>query len=59
MSALEPTDFEKQRALQDAEGRYRLEERAAIHEFEGRLDRAEAERRAVREMIREQQCKRA
>lgn len=32
-----------------ADDRYALEERAAIHEYEGELTRAEAEARAVKE----------
>lgn len=33
----------------DAEARYQVEERAAIHEFDGGLSRVEAEKRAARE----------
>jgi hypothetical protein len=58
MSAPERTNFEIQHAFEDAEGKYQLEERAAIHEFEGRLNRMEAERRAWVEVMREKQCRR-
>jgi len=38
----------------DEELRYLLCERAAIHEFDGRLSRGEAERRTVGEYLAEQ-----
>jgi len=38
----------------DKELRYLLDERAAIHEFDGRLTREEAERRTVGEYLAKQ-----
>jgi len=50
MSAPERTNFWIQYEVEDVEGKYQLDERAAIHEFDGRLPRREAEERAWQEL---------
>ncbi len=42
-------EFKKLYDAADEEGRYVLDERAAIHEFDGQLPREEAERRTAEE----------
>jgi hypothetical protein len=45
------TNFEYLWEISDAETRYRLDERAAIQEYDGQLPRPEAEARAVDEVF--------
>ena len=52
------TPFAAALAALDTEGRYRLEERAAIHEFDGGAHWTEAERLALLELLREKDEKR-